>query len=190
MARTFRKKLTWETISSTFCPLEDLLGGKVLYSQNNGDGTVTFFCETESDDELLVEFVDDINHDLVPSRGSEQAAGYDLKAAEDGVIYGLERRLIASGIKLTIPEGYYGQIFGRSGLAVRHGIMAMAGVIDSDYRGEVKVLLHNSGNEPFFFSRGDRIAQMVILPHAAFPVRSGFVADTVRGTDGFGSTGQ
>ncbi len=125
-----------------------------------------------------------------PTRGSEHAAGADLHAAADITLAPGERALVPTGLQLAIPAGHVGLVWPRSGLAVRHGIDTLAGVIDSDYRGEVRVLLVNHGTEPFAIRRGDRIAQLLIqrVERAAFvPVAELPASD--RGEGGFGSTG-
>ena len=125
-----------------------------------------------------------------PARGSEHAAGADLHAAADITLAPGERALVPTGLQLAIPAGHVGLVWPRSGLAVRHGIDTLAGVIDSDYRGEVRVLLVNHGAEPFAIRRGDRIAQLLIqrVERAEFvPVAELPASD--RGEGGFGSTG-
>lgn len=130
----------------------------------------------------------------IPSRGSEFAAGYDLYACEDYCIAGGDRILVSTGISIALPFGTYGRIASRSGLAVKQGIEVGAGVIDYDYRGEVKVLLHN--HKPtiegcsFHVKKGNRIAQLII--EKCFTPGITEVDDlneTVRGSGGFGSTG-
>lgn len=126
-----------------------------------------------------------------PERKSEQAAGYDLYLDEDITIFPDERKLVKTGIALAIPEGYYGRIAPRSGLAVKKYIDIGAGVIDSDYRGEVKVLLVYSGKEILSLKRGERVAQLILekitLPEIEIVST---LNDTVRGKNGFGSTGK
>jgi len=97
-----------------------------------------------------------------PSRSTAHAAGADLHAAEDLTLAPGERRLVPTGLRVAIPPGHAGLVWPRSGIAVRDGIDTMAGVIDSDYRGEVQVLLINHGREPFRIRRGDRIAQLLV----------------------------
>lgn len=127
----------------------------------------------------------------LPTRGSNEAAGYDLYAAENGGFSHNSRQLIATGIKIKLPEGTYGQIYARSGLAYKKGIQVMAGVIDSDYRGEVKVLLYNSGDEPFEYKKGDRIAQLIIHKIVQEdPIVVDSLDGSDRGAGGFGSTGR
>jgi dUTP pyrophosphatase len=135
------------------------------------------------------------SHALLPKKGSTDAAGYDLYSIEAGVIKPKERQLIRTGIALAIPSGYYGRIAPRSGLAFKHGIDVMAGVIDSDYRGEVGVILYNSDNlNDFIFNIGDKIAQIIFEKHYDFVFNEVFklkdLDETQRGSDGFGSTGR
>ncbi len=132
----------------------------------------------------------------LPAYESKGAAGMDLRAAVDDaapmVLAPGKRALVPTGLIFEIPEGYEGQIRPRSGLAFKNGITCLntPGTIDSDYRGEVKVLLINLGEEPFEISRGMRIAQMVIAPVTQARVAEITEASTTtRGAGGFGSTG-
>jgi len=127
----------------------------------------------------------------LPEYGSDGAAGADLRASEAVVIPPGGRAAVPTALRLEIPPGYAGLVWPRSGLAVRHGIDTLAGVIDSDYRGEVRVVLVNHGDEPFAIAAGDRIAQLLLqrVERAGFHAVEG-VADTERGTGGFGSTGR
>ena len=99
---------------------------------------------------------------MAPSRQSVEAAGYDLYSSFSEIISPEERRLIPLGFSMSIPKGYYGRIAPRSGLSVKKSIDIGAGVIDSDYRGEVKVLIINNGRNIFHVKPGDRIAQLII----------------------------
>src|SRR3954452_18508711 len=128
----------------------------------------------------------------LPRYESEGAAGLDLRADEPFTLAPGERRLVPTGLALQIPPGHEGQVRPRSGLAVRHGIAIVnaPGTIDSDYRGEVQVVLVNLGQAPVSFARGDRVAQLVIAPVTRVEVR--LVEElnaTDRGAGGFGSTG-
>lgn len=128
----------------------------------------------------------------IPRRGSPGAAGYDLSSTEQVCIYPGKRALISTGIAIRLPNGTYGRIAPRSGLAVKHGIQVGAGVIDADYRGELKVLLFNhSKNHQFQVSAGDRIAQLICEKYETPGIIQVFDLDetTERGRDGFGSTG-
>jgi len=135
------------------------------------------------------------NEDLpLPSYESASAAGMDLPAAvtADVTLQPGERDLIATGLAIALPDGYEAQIRPRSGLAARNGVTVLntPGTVDADYRGEVKVILVNLGNEPFTVTRGMRIAQMVIAPvvQAAMELVDD-LPETARGASGFGSTG-
>lgn len=125
-----------------------------------------------------------------PSYSHPGDAGFDLRASVDCLIPPGGRHLVPTGIRLAIPEGYAGLIWDRSGLAAKHGIHCLAGVVDSGYRGEVKVVLQNLGSEPFKVERGLRIAQMLIQPVVrASLVRVESLENSSRGEGGFGSTG-
>ena len=130
----------------------------------------------------------------LPVQMAPGAAGWDLHAClEEPVVLGPgERTVVPTGLVLAIPEGYEGSVRARSGLAFRHGIGVLngPGTIDSDYRGEVGVLLVNLGREPFTVQDGDRVAQIVFQAVPAGRVEWGDVtADTDRGSGGFGHTG-
>ena len=129
----------------------------------------------------------------LPRYASEHAAGLDVTAAEELVIEPGQRHAVTTGFAIEIPHGYEVQVRPRSGLALKHGITCLntPGTIDSDYRGEVRVILVNLGTEPFAIRRGERIAQLVPAP----VLRADFVevdelGETARGAGGFGSTGQ
>ena len=128
----------------------------------------------------------------LPSYATPGAAGMDVVAAEDLDLMPGQRHAVASGFKVAIPHGYEIQVRPRSGLAFKHGISVpnTPGTIDSDYRGELKILLINHGDEPFAIRRGDRIAQLVpaAVTLAAFD-EVNELCDTERGAGGFGSTG-
>ena len=126
---------------------------------------------------------------FLPKRAHATDAGADLMSTEDLEIYPGEQKLVDTGVAVKIPEGYGGFVFNRSsqgkkGISIPHSV----GVIDSDYRGNIKVILKNIGEDPYKILRGDRIAQLVIMP----VLLVGFVDswnDTERGSGGFGSTG-
>lgn len=126
----------------------------------------------------------------MPTRKTDGAAGYDLYAAEDGIIYPCERLAVRTGISMDMGQ-LTGIIKPRSGLAVNYGVDVLAGVIDSDYRGELKVVLINHGINDFKFSAGDRIAQIIFI-NPFFPdlVEESELSQTQRGKGGFGSTGK
>ena len=129
----------------------------------------------------------------LPAYASAGAAGMDVVAAEDLTLAPGARHAVATGFAMAIPEGYEVQVRPRSGLALKHGVTCLntPGTIDSDYRGEVKVILANLGSEPFGIARGDRIAQLVAAPvqRAVFTEVTS-LDDTERGSGGFGSTGR
>ena len=128
---------------------------------------------------------------LVPEYSSLGAAGADLYAAEALTLAPGERAAVATGVRIEIPAGHAGLVWPRSGLAVRHGIDTLAGVIDSDYRGEVRVVLVNHGREPVRIEPGDRIAQLVLqkVERAVF-TSARELTGTARGEGGFGSSGR
>jgi dUTP pyrophosphatase len=128
----------------------------------------------------------------LPAYATSGAAGMDAVSAEDVTIAPGGRHAVATGLAVAIPSGYEIQVRPRSGLALKHGITVpnTPGTIDSDYRGEVKVILINHGSEPFQIRRGDRVAQLVLAP----VTRAGWLEvdhleETARGEGGFGSTG-
>lgn len=134
------------------------------------------------------------SNNTLPAYQTEHAAGLDLCAflAEPICLKPMERVLIPTGLFIEIPEGYEAQIRPRSGLALKHGITVLnsPGTIDADYRGEVKVLLINLGSEPFTIQSGERIAQMVVSAYAQIKwLEVTVLSQTVRGTGGYGSTG-
>ena len=125
-----------------------------------------------------------------PRYGSDAAAGADLHAAESLTLAPGDRAAVATALHLELPPGHVGLVWPRSGLALKHGIDTLAGVVDSDYRGEVKVVLVNHGREPFHIQPGDRIAQLLVqrVERVSF-VPAEALSGTVRGTGGFGSSG-
>lgn len=126
----------------------------------------------------------------LPTRGSAQAAGYDLSSSADMVIPSKARAIVPTDLRIAVPAGTYGRVAPRSGLAVKHFIDVGAGVIDADYRGPVGVVLFNFGENDFEIKTGDRIAQLV-LEKIETPevVDVAELSETQRGAGGFGSTG-
>jgi len=130
----------------------------------------------------------------LPEYETKGSAGVDLQAfiEEPIVLKPMDRKLVPTGLFIELPEGYEAQVRARSGLAIKHGISLVNGIgtIDSDYRGEIKVILINLGNEDFTINSGDRIAQMVFIKHeqAEFELTEE-LQDTERGAGGFGHTG-
>ncbi|MFZ2998009.1 dUTP diphosphatase [Sphingobium sp.] len=128
----------------------------------------------------------------VPAYATAHAAGMDVVSAEDLTLAPGARHAVATGFAMAIPQGYEVQARPRSGLALKHGISLpnSPGTIDADYRGELKIILINLGDQPFPIQRGDRIAQLVVAPvQLASFVEVDMLDDTARGEGGFGSTG-
>jgi dUTP pyrophosphatase len=129
----------------------------------------------------------------LPRYETDGSAGMDLRADEPFSLAPGERRLVPTGLAMELPPGHEGQVRPRSGLAVKHGVALVnaPGTIDSDYRGEVKVLLVNLGQAPVAFARGDRIAQLVVAPVTRARIElAEDLAGSGRGSGGFGSTGR
>ena len=132
----------------------------------------------------------------IPTRGSEQAAGYDLYACLDGESLTIDPHTtekVPTGLSMAVPDGYFGAIFARSGLAAKQGLRPSncVGVCDSDYRGEYIVALHNDSDLPQTIADGDRIAQLVVLPYLSVSFEeTDELNETVRGAGGFGSSGK
>ena len=130
---------------------------------------------------------------IVPTRGSEKAAGYDLYACleQEVEIQPHSTCVIGTGLSFELPDDTFAAIFARSGLATKSGLAPAnkVGVCDSDYRGEYKIALHNHSNTPATVHDGDRIAQMVVMPVIPVELEEGELSETARGAGGFGSTG-
>ena len=125
-----------------------------------------------------------------PTRGSDEAAGYDLYSYESETVVPKQIKLIDTGISIRVPEGTYGRIAPRSSVS-KKGILINAGVIDRDYRGPVKVMVHNLSNDNYVINKNDRIAQLILEQIKTPPVELvEELDDTVRGEGGFGSTGK
>jgi len=126
----------------------------------------------------------------LPTRGSSSAAGLDIYCMEDITIGPGARYLAKTGLAVAIPEGYYGRLAPRSGLAMKQGLDVLSGVIDSDYRGEIGCLLYNTGNDTIHLPAQNKICQLIIekigMPTAVW---ADDLTDTARGSGGFGSTG-
>ena len=126
----------------------------------------------------------------LPARGSEFSAGLDICSIEDLVIEPHQRATARTGLAVAIPHGFYGRVAPRSGLAAKHGLDVLAGVIDSDYRGELCCLLYNTGDVSIVLPAGSKICQLIIekiiAPKAVW---SNDLDETARGAGGFGSTG-
>ena len=150
-------------------------------------------------DSVVIDKVDQVTIAAVVEEGiepphyaSEGAAGMDLRAKVDVDLQPMERKMVPTGVRLAIPAGYEAQVRPRSGLAAKHGVTMVnsPGTIDSDYRGEIQVILINLGQDAVHFNRGERIAQLVVSPVAkARLVFVDSLEETTRGEGGFGSTG-
>ena len=131
----------------------------------------------------------------LPFYATKAAAGVDLKAVITApvTLKPLERKIIGTGLKIALPEGYEAQVRPRSGLAAKHGISVLnaPGTIDADYRGEIGVILVNLSNNPFTVEPGERIAQLVLAKHEQIEWKlTAQLTETDRGSGGFGSTGK
>lgn len=127
----------------------------------------------------------------LPTRGSDAAAGLDLYSIEPVRLSPKQRALVRTGLAVAVPEGFYGRIAPRSGLATKNGIDVLAGVIDADYRGEIQCLLYNTGDETVELPAQTKICQLIIekiVTPAVVWVDE--LPETARGADGFGSTGR
>lgn len=126
------------------------------------------------------------------AHGPEEDAGMDLHSVEAVTLGPSETKLVSTGLAIELPPGYEAQIRPRSGLALKHSITLpnSPATIDPGYRGEIRVILHNLGGEPFEILPGERIAQMVIARYEAIEWEEGDLADSLRGTGGFGSSGR
>tara|TARA_R110000787_G_scaffold91922_1_gene193646 strand:- start:233 stop:661 length:429 start_codon:yes stop_codon:yes gene_type:complete len=126
----------------------------------------------------------------VPTRAHEHDAGWDLYSSELAFVISSKRKVVSTAISLVIPDGYVGLIWPRSGLAAKKGIDVFAGVIDSGYRGEIKVCLYNSSGVNFEINKGDRIAQIIFhkIPQTEM-LEVDSLGDSIRGDSGFGSSG-
>ncbi|GJJ75962.1 dUTP pyrophosphatase [Entomortierella parvispora] len=126
----------------------------------------------------------------LPTRGSKHAAGFDLYSAKAMTIPAQSQGIVPTDISIAVPEGTYGRVAPRSGLAVKHFVDTGAGVVDFDYRGPVGVVLFNFGKKDFVIEEGDRVAQLVLEKiHMCDAVEVEDLDDTERGSGGFGSTG-
>ena len=127
---------------------------------------------------------------IMPQRGTTGAAGFDLFCTERVDLAPKQRMLIPTGVACALPAGYVGQIWPRSGLAVRHGLDTLAGVIDEDYRGEIHISMINHGDTAVEIKQGEKIAQMLVVPYVGIAAQVDDLDSTERGSGGFGSTGR
>ena len=182
---------TFDTMSIAARHLSKIPAGPAYKCQMTEDGVLYFEIRELSHDYRIQMEVKRLNgHAYIPRRASEGAAGYDLFASEDTQVPPRGQMLVSTGISIKMPPGLYGRVASRSGLAVKNGIHVGAGVIDIDYRGEVKVLLLNNSDFVFSVRIGDRIAQLILERHETPPVvEVSGLSSTERGEGGFGSTG-
>lgn len=143
---------------------------------------------TEKDVEVVSQFEENI-----PVYAHDTDAGCDLKAKQPEMLFPNQTRLIDAGIKIKIPDGYYGMVVSRSGLSSKRGIVVLnsPGIIDSSYTGPIKVILHNFSDSPYQITKNERIAQLILMKYEKInfvPVES--LEETERGSNGFGSSGQ
>ena len=142
---------------------------------------------------MKIEIINKSNHNL-PHYETSSSAGVDLKAFIDEpvILNSLERKIIKTGLYISLPKGFEAQVRSRSGLSIKHGLCVLnsPGTIDADYRGEVGIILINLSQEPYTINNRDRIAQLVIASHEqAQWIEVNELHKTVRGINGFGSTG-
>lgn len=144
-----------------------------------------------NDNKILSIKIDNKKSAILPTKGTENSAGYDISCCQDTLINSKSYKMLDTGISMKIPNGYFGKIECRSSLACK-GFSVLGGVIDSDYRGEIKVILMNNGELDYNFKKGDRIAQIIIhkiMNNAIIEIVDN-LDDTKRGDGGFGSTGK
>ena len=143
--------------------------------------------------QLLIKRVTDAHDDIpLPQYATDHSSGMDLRSSEEVTLAPGEFKMVPTGIAIEIPIGFEGQVRPRSGLAAKHGVTCLnsPGTIDADYRGEVKVILINHGKNPVTFTRGERIAQLIISRYEKVDVVDAEdLTETTRGSGGFGHTG-
>ena len=142
---------------------------------------------------MKIEIINKSNNDL-PHYETNSSAGMDLKAFIEKpiILNSLERKIIKTGLYISLPKGFEAQVRSRSGLSIKHGLCVLnsPGTIDADYRGEIGIILINLSQEPFTINNGDRVAQLVIASHEqAQWIKVNELSETNRGDKGFGSTG-
>lgn len=134
-----------------------------------------------------------IDEAKIPEKQTEGAAGFDLHSSEEVNLCMGERRIIHTGVAICIPEGYFGKISSRSGLAFKRDLYAFDGTIDSDFRGEIMVLLENKSKSDYLVKKGERIAQIILIKHhesvKMHDVKDGILPISKRSKKGFGSSG-
>lgn len=145
----------------------------------------------EGDSVVTVELPGQFPDGMVPRYATDGSAGADISASAEVVLPRGARALVPTGIRLAVPNGFEGQVRPRSGLALKHGVTVLnaPGTIDSDYRGELKVLLVNLGERDYTVHVGDRIAQLILAPVVRARFKEALIPESRRGAGGFGSTG-
>ena len=138
----------------------------------------------------MIQFKKLDNDAIIPKAQKEGDAGLDIYTLEDKVLWHGEQMALRTGVACAIPPGYVGVIKPRSGLALKHQIDTKAGIIDSNYRGEVVVILRNDGIREYAFNKGDRIAQLLVLPCITESIEVDELDDTDGGASGFGASGR
>lgn len=158
----------------------------MMYTSKSRDDIIIMPLPMKTMSLLVKKLVD---HAVVPTRATEGAAGYDLTSVEKIVVPSLGRAAVPLGLSMQVPHGTYGRIAPRSGLAFKYGIDVLAGVIDEDYRSEVKVILYNTGERDYIVNPGDRVAQLILEKIETPSVAVVVDMDSTSRTGGFGSTG-
>ena len=139
---------------------------------------------------MIVRFKKLSDSAVIPSYSRSGDAGLDLVSDESLVLKPGERRAVGTGVACEIPQGFVGLFWDRGGWSLKHGLHTLAGVLDSNYRGELKVVLKNLGDDEIVISKGDRIAQLLVQPvQTVTPIIVEELSDTSRGGKGFGSSG-
>ena len=152
---------------------------------------MSFYCKNVPNIHAPIFFVKSSPNAITPTRGSKQAAGIDLYSAYEYILPPNERILVKTDIQITLPDGCYGRIAPRSGLAYKHFLDVFGGVIDRDYRGNIVIILVNFGKEEYKINKGDRVAQLILERiFSPFLKEVPLLKQTERGEAGFGSTGK
>ena len=147
--------------------------------------------KVDDSDYVKVKLSPNINKTYMPTYSTKGAAGADLYASESVTLQPNERKLIKTGVSIELPEGHLCYVMGCSGNTIKKGLHVALGLVDEDYRGEIGVMAFNQSDEAISFAKGDRVAQMVILPYPKVEfLEVDELSDTERGTGGYGSTGK
>ena len=184
------KKITFnDERCTTWCLNSSHVAYAILEEKALEENLITRFSEIQADKYQRVKVKKLFPTARVPTKGSDKAAGNDLYANKGTEILAREQAVIGTGIAIGLPHNTYGRIAPRSGLVVKHRLATNARVIDADYRGEIKVVLVNQGNQPYRVEKGDQIAQLIIEKINNQKLQEVVEIDhTKRGTQGFGSS--